>query len=340
MLPVFFFPSLFIGVIPEPVHDVGSLQRGVGDEVLVLQPRLWPVRRLHLLLTLLHKVQWNWGDLTLCLALSLIPGNLWLQKKLGFDNNCQGSNEDSPCSGGRCCRIAFPSSAIDDRAKVAQTHTSRIYFKSYAFDDMELLWTLCSCSMHGSVKTTQQSISPRLSSTLWLLSSWSLMKSGQSSSTSCPMFRMAEMTWLQGLSKWAIREDLKYKAKGETIGWITCWGIFWSHTLRLAEAAPRSNPANQQVSCLRGGKATSAIGPNVLKIFSFTESCNSCHASFSLYWSCCHSQINSHVQWFASVEHSPTSSLCRHSLRLPGVKYTWEFVTHIYLYHIYYRTYL
>ena len=203
-----------------------------------------------------------------------------------------------------------------------------------------LLWTLCSCSMHGSVKTTHQSISPRLSSTLWLLSSWSLMKSGQSSSTSCPMFRMAEMTWLQGLSKWAIREDLKYKAKGETIGWITCWGIFWSHTLRLAEAAPRSNPANQQVSCLRGGKATSAIGPNVLKIFSFTESCNSCHASFSLYWSCCHSQINSHVQWFASVEHSPTSSLCRHSLRLPGVKYTWEFVPHIYSYHIYYRTYL
>ena len=88
MLPVFFFPSLFIRVIPEPVYDVGSLQRGVGDEVLVLQPRLGPVGRLHLFLTLLHKVERNWRNLTLCLALSLIPGNLGLQKNLGFDNTC------------------------------------------------------------------------------------------------------------------------------------------------------------------------------------------------------------------------------------------------------------
>ena len=199
---------------------------------------------------------------------------------------------------------------------------------------MLLIWSY----FEPCVKTTHQSISPGLSSTLWLLSSWSLMKSGQSSSNSCPMFRMAEMTWLQGLSKWAIREDLEYKTKGETIGWITCWGIFWSHTLRLAEAAPRSNPENQQVACLRRGKATSAIGPNVLKIFSFTESCNSCNASFNLFWSWCYSFINSFLRWYASVEHSPTSSLCRHSLRLPGLEYTWEFVTHIdsYIY-LYYR---
>ena len=132
MLPVIFFPSLFIWVIPEPVHDVSSLQRGVGYVVLVLQPRLGPVGRLHLLLPLLHKLQRDRSNLTLCLALSLIPGNLRLQKKSGFDNTCQRSNADSLYSGGRCCRTAFPSSAIDDRAKVVQTHTSRIYFKSYA----------------------------------------------------------------------------------------------------------------------------------------------------------------------------------------------------------------
>ena len=85
MLPIFFFPSLFVGVIPEPVHDVGSLQGGVGDEVLVLEPRLRPVRRLHLFLAVLHKVERDRRNLTLCFALSLIPGNPRLEKRLCFD---------------------------------------------------------------------------------------------------------------------------------------------------------------------------------------------------------------------------------------------------------------
>ena len=85
MLPIFFFPSLFVRVIPEPVHDVGSLQGGVGDEVLVLQPRLRPVGRLHLFLAVLHKVERDRRNLTLCFALSLIPGNPRLEKKLCFD---------------------------------------------------------------------------------------------------------------------------------------------------------------------------------------------------------------------------------------------------------------
>ena len=85
MLPIFFFPSLFVGVIPEPVHDVGSLQGGVGDEVLVLQPSLRPVRRLHLFLAVLHKVERDRSNLTLGFALSLIPGNARLEKKLCLD---------------------------------------------------------------------------------------------------------------------------------------------------------------------------------------------------------------------------------------------------------------
>ena len=90
----------------------------------------------------------------------------------------------------------------------------------------------------------------------------------------------------------------------------------------LAEVGPRSIPAHQQTRYLRRRKATSAIGPNVLKIFSFTESCNSCHISLSLCWFCCDSHNKSlNLLWCANVEQSPTSSLCHHSPRLPSYKW-------------------
>ena len=65
---------------------------------------------------------------------------------------------------------------------------------------------------------------------------------------------------------------------------------------------------------------TSAIGPNVLKIFSFTESCNSCSAFATM-------PFKSNSLWCANEEHSPTNSRCRHSPRLPGVESTLEHLT-------------
>ena len=74
------------------------------------------------------------------------------------------------------------------------------------------------------------------------------MKSGQSSSTSCPMFRMAEMTWLQGLSRCEMRADL----------------------------LPYLLMPNTDVgSSLTPPAHVSASGPRLLKIFSLMLSCSS-----------------------------------------------------------------
>ena len=132
-------------------------------------------------------------------------------------------------------------------------------------------------------QNTHQIISPGLRRTLWLVPSWSLMNSGQSSSNSCPMFRIAEITWLQGLSRWAIRDDLEEKSTTPSkifdsyhlfryllipyteVGWSLTPLHSWTFTRCNFEKSPN---------------LTSAIGPRVLKIFSFTASCNSWRAFF------------------------------------------------------------
>ena len=157
-------------------------------------------------------------------------------------------------------------------------------------------------------QNTHQIISPGLRRTLWLVPSWSLMNSGQSSSNSCPMFRIAEITWLQGLSRWAIRDDLEEKSTTPSkifdsyhlfryllipyteVGWSLTPLHSWTFTRCNFEKSPN---------------LTSAIGPRVLKIFSFTASCNSWRAFF--YIPLAQRSIK-FLRWSPSVEPSPSSS--------------------------------